>query len=597
MGGIAFGATWTAIVLRRPAMAMLVPLPIAAITAISAPRDEQIASGVVLVVAFALALFLLSTDRTVTGADDVSLRYELRRAVRAVPVVGVIVAILILIAQTDLLFPQPIINPALEAQKPKTIPISETEDRVLFEVKSRVTGPWVMGVLDVFDGTDWRLPPFDDARLHDIDRSGVVSREFRPGIKAEITVRGLGGAVLPTLPNTVGVVATGPRLSYDSRSGNIRLVEGEITEAFEYSLAGASVPRVSDLVKAADAPTELVRRFTEAPLPPPAAQALIDDAPKKSLWERWDFMRRWVLDNVTVSGTGSPVAIPASRVDEVLTEQEGSPFEIVAVQTLLARWIGIPARIGYGFDGGTVAGDHREIRPKDGAVFPQVYFEGNGWLPVIGIPTKTKVSDTSDPNTQQFKPGVLPSDDISVTIFRPVERAGSTLFYTRLRTVALIVVGLLLLILAAYLTAIPLRKTLLRSRRRAEAIELGTRARVAQAYAEFRDLLTDFGYHHETDTPLMLLRRFPPDEEHKQLAWLVTRSLWGDLSWDDASEIAEDAEELSAAMRRRLREAHPITVRVVASVSRLSLRSPYAVAPIDRPRVEPQVGELHDVAV
>ena len=226
MGGIGFGATWTGIVLRRPAMAMLVPLPIAAITAISAPHDEQIVSGIVLVVSFALALFLLSTDRSITGADETSMRYELRRAVRAVPVVGAIVVVLVLIAQTDLLFPQPIINPALEAQKPKTIPISETPDRVLFEVKSRVTGPWIMGVLDVYDGTDWRLPPFDESRLVPIERSGIVSREFRPGIKATITVRGLGGAVLPTMPNTVGVVAQGPRLSYDARSGNIRLVEG-----------------------------------------------------------------------------------------------------------------------------------------------------------------------------------------------------------------------------------------------------------------------------------------------------------------------------------------------------------------------------------
>ena len=242
-------------------------------------------------------------------------------------------------------------------------------------------------------------------------------------------------------------------------------------------------------------------------------------------------MRRYVLDQVVVSGAGSPVAIPASRVDEILTAKEGSPFEIVAVQTLLARWIGIPARIGYGFDGGALAGDpHREYRPRDGAVFPQVYFEGNGWLPVIGIPAKTKVTDTSDPNLQQFKPGVLPSDDISVTLFRPVERPGRTLLYERLRIAALVAVAVLLFLLVVYLAAVPIRKSWLRSRRRADAFDAGTRARVAQAYAEFRDLLTDFGYHHETDTPLMLLRRFPADEEHKQLAWLVTRSLWGDLA-------------------------------------------------------------------
>jgi len=34
-------------------------------------------------------------------------------------------------------------------------------------------------------------------------------------------------------------------------------------------------------------------------------------------------------------------------------------------------------------------------------------------------------------------------------------------------------------------------------------------------------MLTDYGYHHSSDTPLMLLKRFPRDEEHSQLAWLA----------------------------------------------------------------------------
>ena len=268
MSGVAFGATWTAVVLQRPAFAMLVPLPVAAITAISAPRDQQIATGTILVGAFAAGIFLLSADTDVIGAEGVPFRYELRRAVRAVPLTAAVVIALIVLAQTDLLFPKPIINPALEAQKPKTIPISDTPDRVLFQVKSKVRGPWVMGVLDVYDGTDWRLPPFDEGRVSEIGRSGVVSRVFRPGIKATITVKGLGGAVLPTLPNTVGVVAEGPKLSFDARSGNIRLVEGEITEGFSYALAGAATPNVKDLVASEPPPGDLVKRFTEAPVPP-----------------------------------------------------------------------------------------------------------------------------------------------------------------------------------------------------------------------------------------------------------------------------------------------------------------------------------------
>src|SRR5437588_12939015 len=77
--------------------------------------------------------------------------------------------------------------------------------------------------------------------------------------------------------------------------------------------------------------------------------------------------------------------------------KEGTPYEIVAAQALLARWAGIPSRIGYGFDGGEVTDNKLEVRPKNGASFPEVYFSKYGWLPVIGTPTKAKPTVGSEP--------------------------------------------------------------------------------------------------------------------------------------------------------------------------------------------------------
>jgi hypothetical protein len=74
----------------------------------------------------------------------------------------------------------------------------------------------------------------------------------------------------------------------------------------------------------------------------------------------------------------------------------------------------------------------------------------------------------------------------------------------------------------------------------------------------------------------MYLDRFIEDDEHTELAWLVTRVLWGDLQTDATLELAVAAEELSRSLRRRLSGAQPATVRFVAAVSRLSLRNPFA---------------------
>jgi hypothetical protein len=279
--------------------------------------------------------------------------------------------------------------------------------------------------------------------------------------------------------------------------------------------------------------------------------------------------------------------------DMLAGSKEGTPYEIVAAQALLARWAGIPSRIGYGFDGGEL-GDPEgggqpegggpaegtpstlQVRPKHGASFPEVFFPRYGWLPVIGTPTKAKPTVGSDPATQRQDPNILPSDDIQIGLFVPVLVPPKSALPDQIRQAVMVLVPLALLLLAAYVTWPGLRKAWVRARRRTAARAAGPRARIALAYAEWRDMGTDYGYRHDTDTPLMYLDRFVEDREHTELAWLVTRSLWGDLQHSLTPETATMAEELSRALRRRLAQAHPAPVRAIGVVSRLSLRNPYA---------------------
>ena len=45
---------------------------------------------------------------------------------------------------------------------------SKVIDRPLFRVRSDLSGPWRMGSLDVYDGKDWRLPPFAENELDEV---------------------------------------------------------------------------------------------------------------------------------------------------------------------------------------------------------------------------------------------------------------------------------------------------------------------------------------------------------------------------------------------------------------------------------------------
>jgi hypothetical protein len=579
MGGLGFASAWIATEVRRPALGLLLPLPIVAVAAISVPDEARVGSGIGSLVLFAIGLGLLSSIDLERG-EQRSIAFELRRAVRALPVLGALTVGLIFLAQADFLFPQPVYDPTQSAQKPKAIPLSEVPDRVLFVASSSVTGPWRMGSLDVYDGESWRLPPFADNRIQEVPEDGVIDSELEAGVKATFLVEGLDGAVLPGLPNLVGLIAEGPRLAHDRRTGVIRLASGAIQAGLEYTVTAARIPSVEELQRITAGPPEDIEglpsdRFLDAPPPPAAVQRLIGEAPKTSAWDTLDFLRNRLLDTVAAAGAGAPVNVPPEKVEDMLFgSKEGTPFEIVAGQALLARWAGVPARIGYGFDGGEKTDRGFEVRPKHGASFLEVYFPGHKWLPLIGTPRQAKTSFGDEPT--QTNDAILASDDFAVQLYVPFEREGSSFLFEQVRAIVVVVGPIIGGVLLVYFLWPGIRKAYRRTRRRSWARDQDAWTRIAVSYAELRDLATDFGYGYQSDTPLMFLDRVVPDEEHTQLAWLVTRTLWGDLRNDVSMDDALAAEELSRALQKRLSQAHTWTLRGVSAFSRLSLRHPYA---------------------
>lgn len=581
MAGLGFAAGWLAIEMRRPAMGLLAPLPVMIIGSISVPAAAKLPVGVVVLVMFIVGLALLSslTNATAAGAEGEapSLGYEMRRAARALPLVAGLVVGIILLSRSGLLFPPPIYDPVRDAQRPKAIPLSEVEDKVLFEVRSKSTGPWRIGLLDVYDGKEWRLPAFAESELKRVPRSGVVDADVGPATRADFLVKELGGAVLPGVPNTASIVATGPKLAFDPRTGAIRLAEGQIKTGLAYTVTGGAVPTEEQLSALTKSIPKNIERFLEAPKPPPAAQALLDEAPKAPLWARLDFVRSRLLQTVTASGPGLPVAVPPAKVDDMLAgSKEGSPFEIVAAQALLARWAGVPARIGYGFDGGDVLSENvRELHPKHGSSWLEVWFPQFHWFPVLGAPLKAKASLSSDDPTNK-NPQVVQSDQIAVQVFIPLRSPQRSLFFDQVRRIVTLVVPILVFAGLVWLLYPVVVKARRRARRRAWARETSDVARIEVAYAEFRDWCTDLGLRGEHATPLGFLSWFADDEEHTQLAWLVTRAVYGDLRELVGEGDALAAEELSRTLRTRVGTPIPLTIRAIAYVSRLSIKSPWA---------------------
>jgi hypothetical protein len=578
MATVGFVAGWVAIELRRPALGLLVPIPAIAYGAISVPEGEKLVSGVVAAALFILGLALLSSLQGLVDGSGTApgLRYELKRTARLLPMLAVIVAGLVALGQSDIFFPKPRIDPTRDSVTPKAVPLSEVKDRPLFTVASTATGPWRIGMLDVYQNNEWRLPAFAESTLKPVPATGVVDKELKPSVTAEFTIADLGGAVLPGMSNTSGIQAKGPLLSYDARTGTIRLRQGQIRAGLRYTVVAPGLPSEDDLRKANGKIPDDVLRSVEIPPPPPEIEAMLAKAPA-DMWDRLDSLRRTLLATTVASGPGTPVAVPPSRVvDMLFGSKEGSPFEIVAAQAMLARWAGVPARIGYGYDGGTlIDGGLRQIRPRHGSSWLEVYFPGYKWLPVLGSPAKAKASLQPDGPTIE-SPDVLPSSDIAVQVYFPLRVTGKSPFYAQVRRIVVYLLPVLLLLVLLYILWPAAWKSYRRAVARRRAAAHGVQERVAQHYAEFRDLCTDLGLRGRWLSPLAFLDVLVDDEEHFELAWLVTRVVWGDLRREPSEDQVLDAAELSRALRKRVAQAQPLAIRLIALVSRLSLRHPYA---------------------
>lgn len=589
IGAIGLAAAWVAGPFERPKLGIAIPLPVVGLTAISQPEGDQALAGILAFVCILGSLAVLFGGDT-TRASELGSQFELKRLVRGAVAAVPLLAALVALNSASFLFPSPVYDPGDKPQKPKPLPLSALEDRVLFEVRaeSGVTGPWRTGVLDVYDGEAWRLPPFDEDRFRPIPDDGVIDAAGLDAATVTVgfTIRDFGDSTaLPGMANPARVTVSGSDLVFDPRSGIVRVPSGRAANGLTYEMAAPKYPQAADL-EAAPAPRRALRDFLEVPKPPQTVRDLLVAAPSNR-WQRLDFLRKKLNEVVVAKGAGEPVDFTPKRVEQIfIGNHEATPFEIVATEALLARWAGVPSRIGFGFDGLNDENGVLTVRPRNAAQFLEVYFEGYGWLPLSTEPPKAKASLDTDPNAR-FKPTIEPSTDVAVEIYIPVELENLRLLYEQIRAGLFRVAPFVLGLVALYLLQPAAFRMLRRRRRRQWAAGLGPRAQIAVEYAEFRDAATDLNVGDPYDTALEYLWKVQADPEHEELAWLVSRAMYGDLATRVDDSDVRAAEDMSASLRRRLWRVQPVQARVAGFLSRTSLHHPYTteVPNIDVPRI------------
>jgi hypothetical protein len=575
-----------AVAFNRPRLAVGLAVPLIAGGMMIQPPGRETSTALVALV-LAIAGLGVSFGAQLSREGVTGAKFEARRLLRAGAVIVAIVIGLGALSQVGALFPAPTDNSVVPPKRPENPP--PQKDRVIFTVKAPQQLPWRLGVLDVYGVKEraWLTPPYDPKRLQQIPSSGalpttskdsVALTDAQPHITVTFTIVDEQGRVIPDIANPVGLHGTSAK--WDPRTQSLQL-DGRVRAGTHYTVE-AEPPTPAALLNAADRPSAAMSAYLVAPPMPQIVRELLDAAPKvdaqgRGSYERLQYVRTTFYSKITAAGPGKPVDVSADRVAEMLNGKPASPYEITAAEALLARWAGIPARIGYGYysadDPASIKNGVASIRPGHGRTWLEAYFEGHGWTPIVGTPPKAK--DSTDTAKKNHDPRIKPSTDIALLVYVPLQASTFTLLYTVvlfwLLRLLPVVLGLLLL-LVAYPGLLKAARTFLRQRWGAG---LGPRARIGVAYAGLRDSANDLGIGHPTLTPIQFLDTLAADKEHRELAWLVTRTIWGDLVRDTRATDADRAEDLARSVRRRLLRAQPPIMRGLGFVSRASLRDPY----------------------
>ncbi|WP_101783012.1 transglutaminaseTgpA domain-containing protein [Nonomuraea indica] len=275
--------------------------------------------------------------------------------------------------------------------------------------------------------------------------------------------------------------------------------------------------------------------------------------------------------------------------DFLLRSRAGYCEQFAASMAVLARVVGIPSRVAIGYTGGTKIADRWMVATNDSHSWPELYFEGVGWLPFEPTPTgalgqgSARVPaytvpplDPVERDTTTPTPGATsssadePVDPQARVNPRELDREASlatgglppddSMPLAGKIGIGAAVLLLLLLVPAGMRLATRGRRVRALGRDGAEtSVRVGggaARPPVGAAWAELDDLLLDYGMaRHPSETPRALTRRLTQSHEFgpeaaaalASIASAVERSLFA-RDPGDAGPVKKDLRTVRRAL-------------------------------------------------
>jgi transglutaminase-like putative cysteine protease len=276
-------------------------------------------------------------------------------------------------------------------------------DTRLFAVTSSAPAYWRVTGLPQFDGNTWGLP---DRSLEDVD--GTLS-EPAPGStenRQQITIAGLRG---PLVPSAAEPERASPSagLRWNAETSTLVRVDRDLAPGDRFTIVSATPSFTPDTLRAAsssqppdpiytDLPADFPRSITEEAMRVTAGQHTVyDQMLALQNWFRSEF--RYSLD--------VPQGHSTSAIEAFLRQRVGYCEQFAGTFAAMARSLGIPARVAVGYTPGIAQADgSRVVLGRNAHAWPEVWFDGLGWVPFEPTPGR------GEPGAQSYT-GVVPAQD------------------------------------------------------------------------------------------------------------------------------------------------------------------------------------------
>ena len=482
--------------------------------------------------------------------------------------------------------------------------LGERSDEVMFTVRADRPAYWRLTSLEEFDAereiwvsrvtfqrTDGDLPPSSPRAIP----GDALGQDYR--------IEGLGGLWMPAAfePRRVDSEAA---MNFDAQSSSLILRERNAESGLTYRIE-STLPDPGDALGAGPGPlrSELDPQYLVDPQLDPAALLLLPPAATEATdpYQQMLALQNWFRDEFTyddrVDFSDEPDALGA-----FLATRRGFCQQFASAFAQFARALGVPSRVAVGFTPGdpvpfsepgadeddpVVTGAEFVVRGRHAHAWPEVYFEGVGWVPfeptpqrgnpqaegytgvaadqAVAPPEQAATTTSTTVPASTFPTTSAPAQDRLDATAEPEERQNDG-GARDLASFALVAAGALAVVVAVAATARMLR----RGRRRRGDDRAARDAAVAAAWGEALRALGVLGLRPApAETPVEFARR--ADERlggalMAPLAQVETRRRFG--ASGPSPEACEIARRCAAAVSDHVREVTSRRQRVGSLLGR-----------------------------